>query len=423
MKIAEQLLLVPFFLTSWGAAYYGEWLTLTIIPSVLAFSDLGFGSAASNAFVLAYASGDKDKASNIFKTGLYITSGTVVLGILLSLCIMLFAYYTGLLNKSLIPAYDSIVALILLMATRLINFYGQIIEALFRAKRRAATSTNLQTLLGLINISVGIIVLRLGGNIIAYSTSLFIVGVLFIISYGVYGCLLVKHALSGVYKKSEAQEIFGKGFGFMMTPIWQSIYFQGSTFVVRIVLGAEAVAVFNTVRTVCRSINQVYSIVSNSVFPELQYAIGEKDYEKAKRIFVLSVQLVFLCSVLGVFFLSTAGQTLYAWWTRNQLIVDDKVWLIFMIGIFFNALWWTSAGVFRAVNQPYRFAMYGVVCASLSTLISYVLSYQLGIMGATIGYVLMDILMSLLVLPNSCKILKVSISELLSFRLKKSRYI
>lgn len=42
VRIADQLLLVPFFLTHWGAAMYGEWLTLTIIPSVLAFSDLGF---------------------------------------------------------------------------------------------------------------------------------------------------------------------------------------------------------------------------------------------------------------------------------------------------------------------------------------------------------------------------------------------
>jgi len=55
VRIADQLLLVPFFLTHWGAAMYGEWLTLTIIPSVLAFSDLGFGSAVSNSFVLAYA--------------------------------------------------------------------------------------------------------------------------------------------------------------------------------------------------------------------------------------------------------------------------------------------------------------------------------------------------------------------------------
>lgn len=65
VRILDQLLLVPFFLTAWGAEYYGEWLTLSIVPSVLAFSDLGFGSAVSNGFVLAYAAGNKQQAANL----------------------------------------------------------------------------------------------------------------------------------------------------------------------------------------------------------------------------------------------------------------------------------------------------------------------------------------------------------------------
>ena len=55
VKVSEQLLLVPFFITAWGAVYYGEWLTLTIIPTIIGFSDLGFGTAAANSFVLRYA--------------------------------------------------------------------------------------------------------------------------------------------------------------------------------------------------------------------------------------------------------------------------------------------------------------------------------------------------------------------------------
>lgn len=77
VKVGEQLLLVPFFLTAWGAAYYGEWLTLSIIPSVLAFSDLGFGSAAASSFVLSYSAGDKKRAFDIFHTSVRIITWTV----------------------------------------------------------------------------------------------------------------------------------------------------------------------------------------------------------------------------------------------------------------------------------------------------------------------------------------------------------
>ena len=71
VKVAEQLLLVPFFINAWGAAYYGEWLTLTIIPTMLGFSDLGFGSAACNSFVLKYAAGDKKGAADTAKSGFF----------------------------------------------------------------------------------------------------------------------------------------------------------------------------------------------------------------------------------------------------------------------------------------------------------------------------------------------------------------
>jgi O-antigen/teichoic acid export membrane protein len=85
IRVLEQLFLVPFFIAAWGPEYYGEWLTLTIIPSVLAFSDLGFGSAAANTVVLRYASGDKKGAANMAKSGFWIITTIVIIGISLSI--------------------------------------------------------------------------------------------------------------------------------------------------------------------------------------------------------------------------------------------------------------------------------------------------------------------------------------------------
>lgn len=58
IRVFEQLALVPFFISAWGAAYYGEWLTLTIFPTIIGLSDLGIGSAAANTFVLRYGAKD-----------------------------------------------------------------------------------------------------------------------------------------------------------------------------------------------------------------------------------------------------------------------------------------------------------------------------------------------------------------------------
>ena len=64
----DSLLLVPFFIYNWGVAYYGEWLTLTMIPTVLSLSNFGFGTAVSNRFVLNYGSKAKKKAEERAKS-------------------------------------------------------------------------------------------------------------------------------------------------------------------------------------------------------------------------------------------------------------------------------------------------------------------------------------------------------------------
>lgn len=412
VRIADQLLLVPFFLVHWGAEYYGEWLTLSIIPSVLAFSDLGFGTSAGNAFVLAHSGKDYQKASNIYQTGFVIITASILLGIVVSAVFMLVANLSGVLAKSIIQPQDAIWALIFMMGSRLVNFYNQLYEAMFRCKHKAATATNLSTLEGFLRIGLGIAVLMSGYGVVAYALSNVVVAVIFNIFFALAGLHVIGKLPKGYFDKAEANSICGKGLGFMASPIWQAIYFQGSTFVVRVVIGAEGVAIFNTVRTVCRSVNQIYSIVNASVFPELQLAIGQQNFVKAKKIFIRSIQFVLISALGGIIFLCTIGPSLYVWWTNSQLTVSNGMWYIFMTGILFNAIWWTAGIIFRAINEPYRFAIYGLFSSCVSTLSSYFLSRHLGLMGAAIGYVVLDVIMAFLVLPYSCKCIKIKLTDL-----------
>ena len=144
IRVAEQLFLVPFFISAWGAAYYGEWLTLTIIPSVLGFSDFGFGSAAANTFVLRYASGDKQGAANIAKAGRRVITWVILVVVVLSILIMLLLQYFGVFNKSLIPANESLIAVCCMIVAKLVNFYQQLYDALYRAVRKADVELNLR---------------------------------------------------------------------------------------------------------------------------------------------------------------------------------------------------------------------------------------------------------------------------------------
>lgn len=414
IRILDQLLLVPFFLRSWGAEYYGEWLTLSIIPSVLAFADLGFGSAVSNTFVLAYASGDKRKAANLNKSGIFVITLSVLLGALLTVTVLLLGNSLHLFEKSQIPASDATLAVTFMMSARLLSFYTQLSEGYFRSARKAAMGSLISSGQYLINIIVGFAILMCGYGIIGYALSQLIVSIVFNFSYYIIGKKQIDlKNYKGIIIKKDLREITTKGVGYLMTPVWQSIYFQGGTFVVRLTLGPESVAIFNTVRTVCRSVNQLYSIINASIFPELQYEYGRGNMKLVHQLFRISILSSMFIGFIGVVFLVIFGLDIYNWWTQSILSVPINVWYLFIVGIFFNAIWWTSVVTYRVINQPYHFAIMSTIVASISVGSSYLLSKYYGLEGAVIGAVLYDFIMMLYVLPDSCRLLKLDTQSIL----------
>ena len=218
-------------------------------------------------------------------------------------------------------------------------------------------------------------------------------------------------------------EITKKGLGYLMFPAWQAIYFQGTTLAVRIVLGPEAVAIFNTVRTLSRSVNQLLNIVSSSIFPELQFEIGQGNEVKAQKIYRFSIISSFLIAFVGVVFLAFFGLWFYKIWTHNELIVPPLMWYIFVLGVLFHAFWWSSEPVFRAKNEPYKFAVSGVFAALVSVGLTYIFSKYLGITGAALGALGLDVLMALIILPLSAKMLNMTVKDIFSHGLNDIKKI
>jgi O-antigen/teichoic acid export membrane protein len=407
IKISEQLLLVPFFITAWGAAYYGEWLTLTIIPTIMGLSDLGFGTAAANSFILKYSSGDKQSAANIAASGFRTINIMATASVAISVFIMLILSYYHVLDKTLINKNDAIIAISFLMAARIIGFYQQLYEAYFRAARKASLSINLLSIYSVLNLVVGLLVLILGGGIVQFAVANFSIAVVFIIFYALMArrTLPLRKEFIGKVNNSDIKVIMHKGFGFLLSPVWQAIFFQGTTFVVRVVLGPVAVTIFNTVRTATRAINQANGMVISSVLPELQFEIGANNFQKARKIFRFSLTIVLLISIVGMVFLYFGGPWLYEIWTNKVLKPPAMMWNFFILGIGFNGIWWMSSDVLIASNKPYDFVFAAIICSLLAVLISYFMTIYYGLTGAAVGSLLLDIALAFYVLPRSCKLI------------------
>ena len=364
IRILDQLILVPFFLTAWGAEYYGEWLTLSIIPSILAFSDLGFGSAVCNGFVLAYASGNKQQAANLYKSGIWVISTTILLGTILTATIVMTGYYAGWFAKSVITASDAMLAVTIMMTSKLILFYTQLAEGFYRGARRAAIGSFLASGNSLLNIIVGITILKAGYGVISLALSNLIIAVSYTALYWIIGRRMISFdGLKGKMERKDIRMITAKGLGYLATPIWQSVYFQGTTFVVRI-----------------------------------------------------AVDFSIIIGFIGSCTLCVIGLNLYNWWTQNALPVDKTVWNIFMIGVFMNAVWWTSVISYRMTNQPKHFAIASTSMACFSVLVCYTTSKVWGFNGAALATTLFETIMAIYILPDSCKLLRMKVTNLFKFQ-------
>jgi O-antigen/teichoic acid export membrane protein len=420
VRVLEQLLLVPFFISTWGVAYYGEWLTLTIIPSILAFSDFGIGTAAANSFVLKYASGEKKLAADIEKTGFIIISFMILLGIVLCLTVMMLCTHFDWFAKSLIHTDDAIKAVSFLMVVRFTVFYNQLFDAHFRATRRVALGINLNTMGSIISIVASIMVLLFKGNIVQYALWQLIGSVSFNLFfwYIAISILDLRREYKGVYNKSFAKEIFTTGIGFVMIPAWQMLLFQGTTFIVRIILGPVSVAIFNTVRTLSRSVNQMYSIINVSIQPEMQYEIGANNMEKAQKIFIYAIRFSFILALIGVLFLVLFGLPFYNWWTQKALIPPVVMWYVFLTGILLNTVWWTAAVVYGAINKPYKMAVPGMIAAGATIIVFWFCCKIWGLNGAAVGCLVFEIMMLAYTLPVSCKLMGIKLKTIFDLKIK-----
>lgn len=414
VRILDQLLLVPFFLSAWGPAYYGEWLTLMVIPTVMAFSDMGFGTAAANGLILRYASGDRQGAANFAASGFRAIHLVVAIGLLACLCLVVLGSKSGLLSGSLIPQTDALMAVALMTAARIIAFYQQLCEAYFTAARRADISINLQTGFAVLSLAFSIVVLTNGGDLLIFAGVHFAWTTTFTAAYALLARekLQLHQSNSGVVGRDELRMIWQKGVGYLLSPVWQAIFFQGTTLAVRMVLGPVAVTIFNTVRTVTRATNQIYSMVISATLSELQYEIGTGNLDRARRIFRVGLAMILVIAAAGMLTLLIGGEWLYGIWTHKSLNPPSEMWYLFIAGIGFNAIWWPASFIFQAMNRPFDFAIAGVICAVISVALSYVLAKTYGLVGAAAGTVAMDVLLFLYLLPRGCSLLGQKMSRL-----------
>ena len=407
VTIFVQLINVPVMLRYWGAHLYGEWLLISTIPAYLLLTDLGFGSVAGSDMTMRVHADDREGAIETFQsTAALVLSISLALALLLYVVIFLLPIHRFLHLSSMSPRETQITLLFLCLNCLVILQWGVITAAYRCAGKYALGMVSVNVIRILEGISFLILLVWHAGPV---QLSMLMLGISIVGS----GWLLflkirlipwlplgVRHA-----KWQRVRELWKPAIAYMAFPTGSALSLQGMTMMVGLVLGPLAVAVFNPMRTLSRPVFQLTDAVKNSVWQEISAAIGQRNWDLARKLHRSACQVSILIALLVSIALAISGARIFALWTHGRIVMDVTTFYILLAVVFLNSVWNASSAVPLAANKHQRLAIVYLVCTSVSLLLGFPLIRHFDLRGAGIALMLCEIGMGIYVIRMSNKLL------------------
>jgi O-antigen/teichoic acid export membrane protein len=390
-----RLIQVPVLLSFLGIEDYGRWLVLYTLPSWLSLANLGFGSVAANDISIAIGQGDIDRARMIYSSTMRVLMYILGAGLLLLLPPAIFFHWEKFLK---LPAerHDEIMwVLVWFTFSTLLSFFGEIFQARFRAARKAHVYIFLYSFRPWIELLITIIVLQFTTRLDHLAFAVLCSTIIFIIAaqWMSYRTMPQLSYSASYVQKGQLRNLFKKGLAFQAFPLGNALIYQGNILVVQMILGPAAVAIFGSVRTLVRSINQMLELINQVMWPELSFLFGKGDLQKAARLHRIGVVssiaiALFFMLVLGLF-----GEKLFYFWTGGAFSLSKPLLLLFLLPIPFNSLWFTSSVIHMASNNHEGLAIRYLGAMFLAVVGCVLLSLSSGMEGAAVSTVIADIVL------------------------------
>jgi O-antigen/teichoic acid export membrane protein len=204
-------------------------------------------------------------------------------------------------------------------------------------------------------------------------------------------------------------------FGFIAMPLGSATNIQGSLLVVGFVLGPIAVTVFSTARTLTRIGVQITNTLANGIWPELSMAFGAGNLPLARKLHRHAYQASLILAVLCAASLWLFGPTFYHAWVRRAVALDLSCFHALLLVSIATSFWFPSAMVQMSTNRHSGLALIYFTTTVASCVSGYFLNRRLGLFGAAVTPLLIDIVMCSIVVPRSLQQMKDTPHEFLRF--------
>lgn len=397
IRLAE----VPLFLSFWGAERYGEWLMVAAIPSYLAIADGGFTSTTQHEMAMRSGAGDRPGALAVFQsTWVLLLILSVVLMGLTFLAITLLPLDQWLKLTSM-KGEELTIVMVLLAGHVILNFQSGLVYGGYSCEGRYARGIILWTWMHLFDFAGLALAIVLGGGPIAAAAGFFAGRALGLLIFLVDLPKVAPWLSYGWRHASRAQivRLFRPSLATMAFPLGDALNIQGMRLVVGFILGPVAVAVFSSMRTLCRSAMKPISVVALLIEPEMALAHGAGNRTLIKELFLRSSQITVWLVLPICFLLWLFGDQIFQIWGRGEIVLNTSLYLWLLLASAANSLWYVALMVPYATNRHGRVAIFSIASNSGMLLIAIFFMTWLGLPGSGMAVFFAELAMAAWVLP------------------------
>lgn len=401
-----QLVQVPVFLHFWGKLLYGDWLLVSAIPVYLSFSNVGFGSVASNEMTMMMGRDDRRGALSVFQSCWWLIAGICSAVTFLFAAVVYFAPLAHWLRLQQMSATDAKWVIFSLGTAVTFGQLEQLLGAAYTCVGKYPYGTFLKSMLTIASFIIMLIPVALGYGPAATAAALSAANALGTIIF----CFLVRRDLPWLRfgwnyaSVAEIRRLTGPAFAFMGFPIGNALNLQGTLLAVGHVLGSGDVVIFATARTVSRVALQMVQLVNNTFWPELSISFGAGNFALVRSLHRRSCQLALGIAVVLILFMLTVGPWFLTHWTLHNVPPSPRLLLLLLISVFFYSLWSTSSTLLMATNQHRRLSLNYLFATGITIAVTVVAARHYGLLGAAASLILSELIMDVYVLPASLRI-------------------
>lgn len=396
INLASRVLLVPLFLTAWGAEVYGEWLLLTSIAAYLSLTDLGGQLYIVNRLTQAYAQRDIPLFRQILHTGLSLFL-SIPLGAFLVFVGLMLLFPPGALLQITVTSPRVVFLVLVLLAFQLVFSLPQgILLGVYRAVEllpRGVMLANAMHLVSLVLVAAGLW-LRAG---------LVTIAVLQLLPF-LLAALAAARDLNRRFPQfqlfSLRQRDFALGLGFIKPSLHffgiqlaQAFTIQGAVLVVGMVLGSVQVVIFATMRTIINLIRSFFEQISHAAWPELTRLDAQQEEEKFFLLFRAVFRSTLTAAVIFMAVFHFWGEGIYHFWLRKTVSYQPQVMDLFLIYMGQFMVWLTCSHPLMATNRHRTLARVLVVSSLLGVGLAYLGGRWGGLPGVVLGLMAGDLLL------------------------------